>query len=166
MHKSPDPFERDLKREDEIENSRTAPRDPELAADWALKHELAGFGAADLPGRARKRALQAASGAPRGPWLLAVAAVMLAAVVVALVLQSPSPSQSSTSSQASLAVAPSARDLADLKLALDTINRSSKRAVLIAGREVQQSLAAPDLGLAELPYAGYIQPYFERRDRS
>jgi len=37
---------------------------------------------------------------------------------------------------------------------------------VLAGREVRESLVIPDLGLAELPYAGYVRPYFERPDRS
>jgi len=161
MHKSPDPFERDLERAIALENSRTAPRDPELAADWALKRELAGLGAAELPDRARARVRRKVAMEQRSPWLLGIAAAMVAAVVATLVLQSPvqPPSQPEAS------VTPTARDLIELQLAFDTINRTGRRAVAMAGREVQESLAMPDLGLAKLPYAGYIRPYFERPDR-
>jgi len=160
MHKSPDPFERDLERENALEDSRSAPREPELAADWAIKRELAGLGAAELPEAVKARARRAAVVQQRGPWLLGIAAALVAAVVVTVVLQSPARSPSPS------VVTPTARDLAELQFAFDTINRTGKRAVAMAGREVQASLAMPDLGLAELPYAGYIRPYFERPDRS
>ena len=158
MHKSPDSFERDLERAIALENSRVTPHDPGLAADWALKRELAGLGAAELPQRVRARARRTALAQQRGPWLLGIAAALVAAVVVTVVLQSPARSPS--------VVTPTARDLAELQFAFDTINRTSKRAVALAGREVQESLVMPDLGLAELPYAGYVRPYFERPDRS
>ena len=66
MHKSPDSFERDLERAIALENNRIAPRDPELAADWALKRELAGLGAAELPDPSRSRLRR------RAPWSSAV----------------------------------------------------------------------------------------------
>ncbi|MBL38160.1 MAG: hypothetical protein CMP07_07105 [Xanthomonadales bacterium] len=160
MHKSHDPFERDLERANALENSRSAPREPELAADWTLKRELAGLGAAELPEAVKARARRAAVVQQRGPWLLGIAAALVAAVVVTVVLQSPAETPSPS------VVTPTARDLAELQFAFDTINRTGKRAVAMAGREVQASLAMPDLGLAELPYAGYIRPYFERPDRS
>ena len=157
MHKSPDSFERDLERAIALEDSRITPRDPGLAADWALKRELAGLGAAELPQRVRARARRTALAEQRGPWMLGIAAALVAAVVVVL-LQSPARSPS--------VITPTARDLAELQFAFDTINRTGKRAVALAGREVQESLVMPDLGLAELPYAGYLRPYFERPDRS
>jgi len=160
MHKSPDPFERDLERENALEDSRTVPREPELAADWALKRELVGLGAAELPVAVKTRLRRNAHMEQRGPWLMGIAAALVAAVVVTVVLQSPARSPSPS------VVTPTARDLAELQFAFDTINRTGKRAVAMAGREVQASLAMPDLGLAELPYAGYIRPYFERPDRS
>ncbi len=158
MHKSPDSFERDLERAIALENNRITPRDPELAADRALKHELAGLGAAELPEGVKARARRTALAEQRGPWLLGIAAALVGAVVVTLVLQSPARSPS--------IVTPTARDLAELQLAFDTINRTGKRAGVLAGREVRESLVIPDLGLAELPYAGYVRPYFERPDRS
>jgi len=158
MHKSPDPFERDLEREIKLESSRTAPRDPELAADWALKRELAGLGAAELPAGVGAAAYRGAMAGQRGPWLMGLAAAFVAAVIVTVVLQSPGRSPS--------VVTPTARDLVELQFAFDTINRTGKRAVALAGREVQESLAMPDLGLTALPYAGYVRPYFERPDRS
>lgn len=158
MHKSHDRFERDLERADALENSRTAPREPELAADWALKQELSELGGIELPASVRSRARRAVLAEQRGPWLLGVAAALVAAVVVAVVLQSPARSPE--------VATPTAQDLAELQLAFDTINRTGKRAVALAGREVQASLVVPDLGLAELPYAGYVRPYFARPDRS
>lgn len=160
MQKSPDRFEQDLAREIELERRSSAPRDPELAADWALKRELAGLGAAELPQRVRARARRTAISEQRGPWLLGIAAALVAAVVVTLVLQPPAETPSPS------VVTPTARDLAELQFAFDTINRTGKRAVALAGREVQESLVMPELGLAELPYAGYIRPYFARPDRS
>ncbi|HKL50423.1 MAG TPA: hypothetical protein VJ902_05450 [Wenzhouxiangellaceae bacterium] len=164
MHKSPDPFERDLERENALEDSRTVPREPELAADWALKRELVGLGAAELPVAVKTRLRRNAHMEQRGPWLMGIAAALVVAVVVAAVLQSPTVQQPPTGSQS--VVTPTARDLAELQFAFDTINRTGKRAAAKAGREVQQSLVMPDLGLSELPYAGYVRPYFERPDRS
>ena len=162
MHKSPDPFERDLERAIALENSRTAPGDLELAADWALKRELAGLGTGGLPDSVRARARRTTLVAQRGPWLLGIAAALVAAVVVTLVLQvSPR-----SPAQAPSVVTPTARDLAELQFAFDTINRTSRRVAAMAGREVQESLVMPDLGLADLPYARYVRPYFERPDRS
>lgn len=158
MHKSHEPFERDLERADALENSRNAPREPELAADWTLKQELAGLGAAELPQAVKARARRAVAVEQRGPWLLGVAAALVAAVAVTVVLQSPTRSPA--------VVTPTAQDLAELQFAFDTINRTGKRAAALAGREVHESLVMPDLGLTELPYAGYIRPYFERPDRS
>ena len=84
MHKSHDPFERDLERANALENSRSAPREPELAADWTLKRELAGLGAAELPEAVKARARRAAVVQQRGPWLLGIAAALVAAVVPAV----------------------------------------------------------------------------------
>ena len=162
MHRSHDSFKNDLERANALENHRTAPRDPELAADWALKRELAGLGAAELPDPVRVRLRRRVAVEQRGPWLLGIAAAIVGAVVLSVVLQSPSRSPA----EAPAVVTPTARDLAELQLAFDTINRTGKRAVAVAGREVKESLAMPDLGLAELPYAGYVRPYFERPDRS
>jgi len=162
MHKSPDPFERDLEREISLESSPGAPRDPEMAADWALKHELAGFGAAELPVRVSARVRRSVALEKRGPWLLGMAAATVAAVVLTVALQSPPGAPAEGPS----VVTPTAHDLAELQVAFDTLNRTGKRAVAMAGREVQESLVMPDLGLAELPYAGYVRPYFERPDRS
>ena len=162
MHKSHDSFERDLERANALESSRIAPREPELAADWALKRELAGLGAAELPHRVKVRVHRRVAREQRGPWLLGIAAAIVGAVVLTVVLQSPMHSPA----EAPAVITPTARDLAELQLAFDTINRTGKRAVAMAGREVQESLVMPDLGLAELPYAGYIQPYFQRPDRS
>lgn len=158
MHKSPDRFEIELEREVALEQARSAPSDPELAADWALKHELKSLGAADLPAAVRARAGRTIAAGQRAPWFMAVAAALVAAVVVTLVLQVPV--------QSPRVATPTANDVADLQLALDTISRTGKRAVAMAGREVQDSIAMPDLGLAELPYAGYIRPYFKRPNES
>lgn len=161
MHKSHDPFERDLERANALENSRSVPRDPELAADWALKRELAGLGSAELPASVRARARRAAVVEQRGPWLLGIAAALVAALVVTVVLQSEAP----MSEEAPSVVMPTAQDLAELQFAFDTINRTSRRALAMTGRELQDNLVMPELGLTELPYAGYVQPYLERRDR-
>jgi len=55
--------------------------------------------------------------------------------------------------------------LAELQLALETIDRTGKRVVALAGREVQESLVMPELGLSDLPYARYVRPYFAPADR-
>jgi len=165
MHKSPDRstcerddyrFKADLAESEALEAADTAPRDPKLAADWALKRRLAGLGAVALPEGVAERARRKAADKPHAPWYVAVAATLFVAVVVTLVLRSPEPPPA----------APTAREMAELELALATLNATGRRAVDIAGREVSGSLKVPDLGLDELPYAEYIRPYFERPDRS
>jgi len=174
MHKSPDPhdtrelgadagedrlFKADLADAEALEAANAAPRrDPKLAADWALKQQLAGLGAAELPAGVAARARFKAAARPRAPWYMAVAATLFAAVVVTLVLRSPEPPPA--------VAAPTARELAELELALETLNATGRRAVAIAGREVSGSLTVPDLGLDELPYAEYVRPYLSRGDRS
>ncbi|MEX2499567.1 MAG: hypothetical protein WD397_11925 [Wenzhouxiangellaceae bacterium] len=156
MHKSHDRFEIELEREIALERARKAPSEPELAADWSLKQELRGLGAAELPPVVCARARRTIAAEQRAPWFMAVAAVVVAAVVVTLTLQVPKTPR---------AVTPSASDMAELQLAFETLNATGHRAATLAGRELSESLTVPDLGLSELPYAGYIRPYFERRDR-
>lgn len=151
-------FRADLASAETLDAADVAPRDPELAADWALKRELAGLGAGELPTGVAARARRKAAARPHTPWFMAAAAALVAAVVVTLVLRAPSPAPS--------IAAPTAREMAQLELALETLNATGRRAVAIAGREVSGSLALPDLGLDELPYAEYVRPYLVRRDRS
>ena len=151
-------FKADLADAEALEAAGAAPRDPKLVADWALKRQLAGLGAAELPAGVAARARRKAAARPHGPWYVAVAATLFAAVVVTLVLRAPEPPPE--------VVAPTARELAELELALETLDATGRRAVAIAGREVSGSLKMPDLGLDELPYAEYVRPYLSRDDRS
>jgi len=162
-HKHDDPrndhrFRADLARAEIVDAPGPAPRDPELAADRALKRELAGLASGELAPEVVARARRNATVASRTPWFMAAAAVLFVAVFVPLALQTPEPSPP--------AVRPSAHELAQLELALDTLHATGRRAVAIAGREVSGSLAMPDLGLEQLPYADYVRPYLVRDDRS
>ena len=151
-------FKADLADAEALEAADAAPRDPKLAADWALRRQLAGLGAADLPAGVAARARFKAAARPHAPWYVAVAATLFAAVVVTLVLRAPEPPPE--------VAAPTAREMAELELALETLDATGRRAVAIAGREVSGSLKVPDLGLDELPYAEYVRPYLSRGDLS
>jgi hypothetical protein len=146
MNKSRDPFIRDLEREQALESARAA-GDPDLAADRALKRELAGLGRAELPRRVRERALGAARPADRTPWFMAAAAAIAAAVAIVVVMRGPAPPSAS----------PTRGEFAELGLALNTINDAGRRAVALAGHKVSRSLVVPELGLAELPYADVVR---------
>jgi hypothetical protein len=148
MHdKSPDSFARDLARAERIERARGRPRDASLAADWAVKRELRALAGEPLPERVRAAAVRATRPSHRPPWLVAAAAALMIAVAAAVVLQAPAPP----------AATPSRDDLAELGLALSSLERAGRRAVALAGREVSTSLRRPDLGLAELPYAQWVR---------
>ena len=82
----------------------------------------------------------------RPPWLVAAAAALTIAVAAAVVLQAPAPPATS-----------SRDDLAELGLALATLEQAGRRAMVLAGRQVSSSLRRPDLGLAELPYADAVR---------
>ncbi|MGK7295376.1 MAG: hypothetical protein ACNS61_06030 [Candidatus Wenzhouxiangella sp. M2_3B_020] len=146
MNKSRDFFIRDLASEEALESARS-PGDPELAADRALKRELAGLDRAELPRRARERALSAARIHDRTPWFMAAAATIAAAVAIAVVMRGSEPP----------AASPTRGEFAELGLALNTINDAGQRAVALAGRKVSRSLVVPELGLAELPYADVVR---------
>lgn len=158
QHRDDRLFEADLADAEKLESADAAPRDPKLAADWALKRRLAGLAAGELPEGVAERARRKAAEEPHAPWYMAVAATLFAAVVVTLVLRAPEPSPA--------VAAPTAREMAELELALETLGATGRWAVAIAGREVSDSLKAPDLGLDELPYAEYLRPYFPPPDRS
>ncbi len=172
MHKSPDRsnnvqgrpdrddhrFRADLASAEMLDAAHLVPRDPELAADWALKRELVGLAAAELPSGAAVRARRQAAARPRTTWFMAAAAALVAAVVITLVLRAPEP--------APPVATPTEREMAQLALALETLDATGRRVAAIAEREVSGSLAVPDLGLDELPYAEYVRPYLARRDRS
>lgn len=143
MNRSPDRFERDLAAERTIREGD--PRSPELAADRALLDELQGLGAEPLPEGARRHVMEATRRRPSAPWFMAAAASVALIVVAAVLRLAPAPP------------GPGQAELAELGLALNTINRTGRRAVAIAGREVSRSLTLPDLGLDELPYAGVVR---------
>jgi len=151
-------FRADLASAEALDAADEAPRDPELAADWAVKRDLAALRAAELPSGVVDRARRQAMVRPRTPWFMATAAALVAAVVATLALRAPESSPS--------VVTPSAREMAQLELALETLNATGRRAAAIAGRELSGSLVVPDLGLSDLPYAEYVQPYLQRRDPS
>jgi hypothetical protein len=160
MNRSPDRFDRDLAAERTLREGD--PRSAELAADRALLDELRGLGAEPLPEGVRQRVMKAARRrryAPlhvAAPWWVAAAASIALIAVAAVLRLAPAPP------------GPGQDEFAELGLALNTINRTGRRAVAIAGREVSRSLALPDLALDELPYAGVVRRTLApgRRDAS
>lgn len=151
MNRSPDRFEHDLAAEQRIR--RGSPQQPELAADRALLDQLRGLAAQPLPDAVRARVLRSTRQRTRTPWLLAAAAAVALAVAVGVMRQAPAPP------------APDRAQMAELGVALNTINRTGRRAVQLAGREVSRSLVMPELGLAELPYADLVRSTLEPKTR-
>jgi len=176
MNKSPESFERDLRREQAIEQAAQAPRDLELAADWALKRELAGLESDALPDLLRRRVLAQAR-APSGHrpvWWLAAAAALFASLTAVVLVQLPVPSDDASrmaGAERPGALMPSSMlepaDALDLRLALNTIQQTGRRATWLAGRGLSEHLDPEDVdfGIEQLPYADAIRSVFQNSSR-
>lgn len=134
--------------------------DPELAADHALRRELRGLAEEDaLPADLRRAVLQGASRTThrqgvRWPGLpVAMAAGLAGLIALAVVLRpvepDPAPALASTASAD------------ELKLALATIDRTSRRAMNVAGREVGEHLAKdlPRFEIERLPFGRLLTSF-------
>ncbi|MFN2335183.1 MAG: hypothetical protein ABR550_12260 [Wenzhouxiangellaceae bacterium] len=177
MNKSPELFDRDLRLEQTLERAAQAPREPELAADWSLKCELAGLATEPLPDRLRRRVLaQARVVSDRRPvWLLATAAALFTSLAVAFLIQLPVPRDAA---RGLVEVEPAGvsghssvlarRDAMDLQLALNTIQQTSLRATWLAGRGLSEHLnpGDVDLGLRQLPYVDVVRSAFQSSNRT
>ncbi len=153
MNKSPDSFELDLEREHLLQSGSHPPQDRALAADWHLRNQLRELrDEAGLPPRLRRRVLNARSRRVPAAWLSAVAAALLVAVALPVLRNAPEPTP---------ADAIGAAEMAELGLALSTIHDAGRRAAHLTGRGVSRGLVVPRLGLAELPYADWLQRTFQ-----
>jgi len=154
MNKSPESFERDLRRERVLESAAQAPADAALAADWRLKNRLRGLGPEPLPDAVRRRVRRRTSARVHAPWLGAIAAALVIAVALPVVQNGPDPAPAGR---------PASGDVAELGLALNAFRAAGRRALTLAGREVTRSLLRPDLGLASMPYANLVRESREPR---
>ena len=150
----------DAELETRLRAAETPPQDRDLAADWALRRELAELGPDDaLPTELRGAVLRHATDHPRpGPrrWRglpVALAAGLAGALVLVAALRPGGPEPSPVSSA----------DAEQLQLALVTLDRTSRRALNLAGRGVREHLDAPEdflrIELQELPYGHLLDSF-------
>lgn len=173
MNRSPEhpkgrPSEAEL--EDRLRIADSVPADPELAADWMLRQELRVLSSEDrasdgLPPELRRAVLasvepDARRRGPRWPGLpVAMAAGLAGLIALAVVLRPIEPEPVSiVSGPATATESPSAEEL---KLALATIDRASRRALSVAGREVGETLAEefPRFEIERLPYSRLLTSF-------
>jgi len=167
MHKSPERFAADLAAEQRLSGrAGESGREPsDLSADRALREELRGLGGAPaLPAALREKVLRTADQRPharassrwtRG-WLAMAAAVTLA-LVIPVVLQSPDAPRSSSSP----AVSPA--DVAELRLALNTLGDSGRRVAALTEEQVAPVLRVPRVRVDHLPFAPLVFRLFGDR---
>ncbi|MBY6204349.1 hypothetical protein [Halomonas denitrificans] len=150
----------DAELETRLRAAGTPPQDRDLAADWALRRELAELGPDHgLPTALRRAVLRHAAVHPRRstrrwPGLPVALAAGLAGVLVlvaALRPGGPEPSPVSTT------------NAEQLQLALVTLDRTSRRALALAGRGVREHLDRPEdflrIELQELPYGHLLDSF-------
>lgn len=140
----------ELQSEERIELASTrgdpAPgADRELAADAALKAELAALRLPQIPGHIRQRVLASMRWRRRGPWLMAAAAVLAAALVSPRLFQPDSPPAANPA------------ELGELQLAFDTISRTTRDALALAGSHLVRQMTPAQPGRDRLP--GGIDPH-------
>ena len=167
MHKSPERFAADLAAEQRLSNGPGASdREPsELAADRALRDELRALGSEPaLPGALREKILRTADQRPHagaasrwaGGWV-AIAAALALALVMPIALQSPD----APGTPSSPAVSPA--DVAELRLALNTLENSGRRVVALTEEQVVPALRVPRVLVDQLPYAPLVFRLFGDR---
>lgn len=158
MNKSPDPFEVDLARERLLQAAASAPGDESLAADWRVRNELRALREdLRLPDDVRSGVLSRRSRRLPLPWLGAAAAALLVAVALPLLRNAPDPAPADDVG---------ANEMAELRLAFNTIQNASIRAGRLVGQGMSEGIALPELGLAELPYADLVQQTLQPRRRT
>lgn len=153
MNKSPD-HSRELAAEARLCDSSARPEDAELAADWDLKQSLRAMTPGVLPAQLRQRVVADTWRRPiTRPWWPALAAAVVLSVAIALIIDPRQPDLSAT--------AVSSADLAELQLALNTLDDSLKRTRLIAGRELASSLDVSSLEIDNLPYGRQVREWIQ-----
>jgi DNA-directed RNA polymerase specialized sigma24 family protein len=134
-------------------DARTRPDDAELAADWDLKQSLRAMAPTDLPAPFRQRIVSTTRRPFAGIWWPALAAAVVLSVAIVLVLEPHRPELHAT--------AVSSADLAELQLALDTLDDSIRRTRLITGRELASSLSVPTIEIDDLPYGRQVRDWIQ-----
>jgi hypothetical protein len=160
MNRSPDETvgrPREAALDDRVTGSGRPPDDPELAADAALRAELRALDPVEpLPPALRSAVLARTAGAAttRSGWRglpVALAAGLAGVLVLAAILRPSAPEPLPTD---------------ELRLALATIDRSSRDAFGRAGREVGESLRFPVIELEQLPYGHLLDSFSVSRPPS
>jgi hypothetical protein len=158
MNKLPDSFALDLERERRLQAATSAPDDDALGADWRLRNQLRALREdLRLPDEVRAGVLNRRSRRMSVSWLGAVAAALLIAVALPLLRTAPDPAPADEIGAA---------ELAEFRLAFNTLQDASIRAGRLVGRGMSQRVALPELGLAELPYAEFLQQSLQPTRRS
>ncbi|MEM1080175.1 MAG: hypothetical protein AAGH65_01200 [Pseudomonadota bacterium] len=124
------------------------PSDPELAADWLLSQELSELGPEPLTKQVRDRYLRSTRQhrLRRTPMLgWALAASMVAVTILAVVLRTPEPAPLTEAEQ--------------FELALQTLDDTSKRALAITGRALNEHIRWPTIELEPSPYNRLIRSF-------
>ena len=173
MNRSPEPPKgrpHETELEDRVRIADSAPADPELAADWALRQELRALASteedsSELPPELRRAVMAVAERdsprrSSRWPGLpVAMAAGLAGLIALAVVLRPIEPEPVSIAAGPTTATgSPSAEEL---KLALATIDRTSRRALSVAGREVGETLVEefPRFEIERLPYSRLLTSF-------
>lgn len=107
--------------------------DPELAADLALKRELAALDGPRLPDAAHRRIRRAIGLRRHASWTAALAAGLAGIVVTAHLLLAPAPSET-----------PSSADARELQQALEIVGRTGRRAMAATGDGIAPHVESPD----------------------
>ncbi len=150
----------DAELENRLRAADSPPQDRELAADWSLRRELAELGPDEALSADLRRAVlghAAAHARPRRWRGLPVAlAASLAGVLVLLAVLQPGEQETSPPTASS-------GNVEDFQLALATLDRTSRRAMNVAGREVREHLEYPDdflrIELERLPYGRLLASF-------
>lgn len=131
--------------EDQLQSLLKAPTEPELAADWLLRKELARLKPEPLLPAFRDRVLSSTRRL-RLRWASGMAA---AASISGLLLFSHLIQQPENDITLS--------DAQNFQLAMQTISTTSQRALNITGRELNEHVRMPAIELEALPYSDILQ---------
>lgn len=116
------------------------PADPEVAADLALRRELAALDGPRMPEVVHRRIRNMVRMRRRAPWAAALAATLAGVVVTAHLALSPPGTD-----------APSGADARELQEALEIIGRTGRRAVAAAGDRVAPHVESPGWLMDRIP---------------
>ncbi|GEM_PF-1896077 len=152
MNKSPDwtdpaVLESAAGLEDRLRALEHPPADPELAADWALRKELRRLKPEPLPAELADRWKHMLRPRGRGlhsAWGFAIAASLVLALSLTLLMPINEPEPDPTAIQ-------------DFRLAMQTVNTTSRKALSITGRELNEHLQWPSIELEPLPYSRLVR---------